>query len=215
MPITSHIPLALCPLCNGQAQRVKHSAGMPGTMGHDTWHAVACKTCGITMGASDRRFRDPDDAAKAWNARKPSPVLETMTRFCPGCGSVGKVPAKYRDCCPDGSHARVIPEPLANRCHDLFKGALEAARAGQATVTEYTAIQWLLNVAQRVHLALDDSEEMEGDQGRQHAIDGQHFDDVSTALERLEELPDDKPGVTMGPAQKAEWALRRLLADHE
>ena len=142
------------------------------------------------MGASDRRFRDPDDAAKAWNARKP---LEPLTRFCPGCGSVGDVPAKYRDCCPDGSHARV----------------------GQATVTEYTAIQWLLNVVQRVRLALDDSEEMEGDQGRQHAIDGQHFDDVSTALERLEELPDDKPGVTMGPTQKAEWALRRLLADHE
>ena len=156
-----------------------------------------------------------DMRAAMRDALAPVPPAEQMTRFCPGCGSVGKVSAKYRDCCPDGSQARVIPESLANQCHDLFKGALEAARASQATVTEYTAIQWLLNVAQRVHLALDDSEELQGDQGRQHAIDGQHFDDVSTALERLEELPDDKPDVTMGPAQKAEWALRRLLADHE
>ncbi len=53
-------------------------------------------------------------------------VPEPMTRFCPGCGSVGEVEAKYRDCCPDGGRARIIPEPLARHCHGLFQLALRA-----------------------------------------------------------------------------------------
>ena len=156
MPITSHIPLALCPLCNGQAQRVKHSAGMPGTMGHDTWHAVACKTCGITMGASDRRFRDPDDAAKAWNARKP---LEPMTRFCPGCGSVGEVPAKSRDCCPDGSQARVIPAALAQQCHAYIR-ALEDAESSlsEEVLREGANARHWLCVASTTRVALHEAQ---------------------------------------------------------
>ncbi len=51
---------------------------------------------------------------------------EAMTRFCPGCGSVGPVPDPYHDCCPDGGKARMIPEPLARHCHDLFHLALSA-----------------------------------------------------------------------------------------
>jgi hypothetical protein len=52
---------------------------------------------------------------------------EPMARFCPGCGSVGEVPSKYRDCCPDGGRARVIPESLAKHCRDLFQLAINAA----------------------------------------------------------------------------------------
>jgi hypothetical protein len=58
-----------CAFCNGPAVFVKHSAGMPGTMGWDAWHAVECKSCGATIGAYDRRFRDNDEAAKVWNLR--------------------------------------------------------------------------------------------------------------------------------------------------
>lgn len=64
------------------------------------------------------------EIARAALARQPEPVV----RFCPGCGSVGEVPNKYRDCCPDGSHARMIPESLAHRCRDLFRLALDAAQ---------------------------------------------------------------------------------------
>lgn len=62
----------------------------------------------------------------------PAHMDEPLTRFCPGCGSVGPVPEKYRDCCPDGSRARMIPEPLAHQCHDLFQAALDGARAHSA-----------------------------------------------------------------------------------
>lgn len=60
-----------CPFCGCAATFVKHSAGMLGTMGFDQWHAVACKHCWATVGACDRRFRERDDAARAWNLRVP------------------------------------------------------------------------------------------------------------------------------------------------
>lgn len=53
---------------------------------------------------------------------------EPLTRFCPGCGSVGPVGAEFRDCCPDGGHARTIPESLAHKCRDLFQLAIEQAK---------------------------------------------------------------------------------------
>ena len=61
---------------------------------------------------------------------------DPAVRFCPGCGSVGAVPYTYKDCCPDGNHARMIPESLARRCNDLFYLALNAAQsASQEPVT--------------------------------------------------------------------------------
>lgn len=61
--------LAPCPMssCRGDARPIKLQAGVPGTMGFDRWHAIACNKCGITLGQSDRRFRSPEEAAKAWN----------------------------------------------------------------------------------------------------------------------------------------------------
>lgn len=79
------------------------------------------------------------------------------------------------------------------------------------TSTERDAIQALITLAHATHLALDDSEEFEGPEGRSHGIAGQNFDDICQALGVLEELPDDKPGETLAPGGRAEWALRRLL----
>ncbi|MGD1826920.1 hypothetical protein A203_16590 [Chromobacterium violaceum] len=70
----------------------------------------------------------------------------------------------------------------------------------------------LVALAQVVSIALDDSEERQGDEGRVHLIDSDNFDEVCGALDKLDELPDDKPGYTLGPAGKAEWVLRRLLS---
>ncbi len=47
--------------------------------------------------------------------------VEPVTRFCPDCGRVGSVGDEFKDCCPDGIHARMIPESMAKRCHDLFQ----------------------------------------------------------------------------------------------
>lgn len=71
---------------------------------------------------------------------KTAPVnKEPVVRFCPGCGSVGDVDAKYRDCCPDGNKARVIPKELAEHCSRLFNLALENAAPAQPVKQEPVA----------------------------------------------------------------------------
>lgn len=79
------------------------------------------------------------------------------------------------------------------------------------TPTERVTIHTLISLARLTYLALDDSEEFVDDYGRCHRISGQAFDDVEATLETLDELPDDKPGVTLSPGGKAWWALRGLL----
>lgn len=69
MNTTNDLQLSPCPFCDGAAKFVKHSAGLYGTMGYDRWDAVACQSCGAAVGASDRRFRSKEDAAKVWNKR--------------------------------------------------------------------------------------------------------------------------------------------------
>lgn len=48
-------------------------------------------------------------------------VGEEMVRFCPECGSLGDVPAGYQACCPDASHARIVPKRFAEICRDTFR----------------------------------------------------------------------------------------------
>jgi hypothetical protein len=70
--------------------------------------------------------------------------MEPMARFCPGCGSVGPVDAKYRDCCPDGSKARMVPAKFAEDCHDLFKLAIRGrhqATAGAPAMTDIVKLK--------------------------------------------------------------------------
>lgn len=81
-----------------------------------------------------------------------------------------------------------------------------------APTASHPVVAMLIEVARSAYLALDESEEREGEDGRIHVLDDTAFDDLSNALDKLDELPDDQPGCTMGPAQKAEWALRSLPA---
>ena len=94
-----------------------------------------------------------------------------------------------------------------------FMAEVRALLAAPAAGTgQHPVIGMLIEVARCAFLALDHSEEREGPDGREHALDAQSFDDLSDALDALDGLPDDQPGVTMGPAQKAEWALRTVAA---
>ncbi len=79
--------------------------------------------------------------------------------------------------------------------------------------SERAVICKLIALARATLLALEDSEEFEGDHGRCHSISGQDFDILDAAFDALDELPDDRPGCTLSPADKAEWALQRLLKD--
>lgn len=72
--MTDPTELMPCPFCGGNARKVKHSAGSPGTTGYDRWHGVACAGCNACVGARDRRFRTSADAIAAWNTRTPPPT---------------------------------------------------------------------------------------------------------------------------------------------
>lgn len=82
----------------------------------------------------------------------------------------------------------------------------------QAEPVARDAIAKLVALTRAVNIALDDSEERDGTDGREHVIGSVNFDAVCNALEALEELPDNKPGWAMNAADKAEWALRHLSA---
>lgn len=48
-------------------------------------------------------------------------ATEELVRFCPECGKIGEVDAKYQDCCPEGSSSRVVPKSFAEICRKTFK----------------------------------------------------------------------------------------------
>ena len=110
--------LAPCPFCGSGARFVKHSAGVRGTMAFDSWDAVACAGCGATVGACDRRFRNKDDARKAWNTRAQPAVLAVPGCGCLKCMDDARPPL---DRCPqcggeaDNGHDRCHP-PSAYLC---------------------------------------------------------------------------------------------------
>ena len=99
----------------------------------------------------------------------------------------------------------------ADRAMRAAQAAPAAGARPSITPTERVTIHTLISLARLTYLALDDSEEFVDDDGRCHRISGQAFDDVEATLETLDELPDDKPGITLSPGGKAWWALRGLL----
>lgn len=74
-------------------------------------------------------------------------------------------------------------------------------------------IRILLKVAECAESMADNSEEMEGEDGRIHVSMAADFDELSDALDLLDELPDDKPGYVLGAAAKAAWALHDIIGD--
>jgi hypothetical protein len=69
-----------------------------------------------------------------WGPMVVAPVAgEALTRFCPECGRVGDVGAGYRDCCPDGGSARMIPKSMAEKCRANFLLAIKQDAAPQAS----------------------------------------------------------------------------------
>ena len=54
-----------------------------------------------------------------------TPIPEPLVRFCPSCSLIGPVDyQKHRDCCPDGSDARMVPVKFAQQCRDTFQIAI-------------------------------------------------------------------------------------------
>ncbi len=73
------------------------------------------------------------------------------------------------------------------------------------------ALESLIAVAHAAFDLADNSETTGLRTGEVVTIQPVDFHKLSIALDRLDDLPDDKPGVTMSGPAKAEWALRASL----
>lgn len=108
-----------------------------------------------------------------------------------------------------------LQRPWGASVHKAEKAIAAAEQAQQAVPVAMDVIAKLIALTRAVNLALDDCEERDGIDGREHVIDSVNFDAVCDALEALEELPDNKPGWAMSAADKAEWALRCLSSTQQ
>ena len=104
----------------------------------------------------------------------------------------------------------ISEEELIRRAFNVRPTEQPSARV-ELSDEQRNVIELLISLARETFMALEDSEERQGDDGRIHVIDSINFDAVSDALDRLEELPDDRPGYTLNAPGKAEWALRVIL----
>lgn len=85
---------------------------------------------------------------------------------------------------------------------------LRAQLAG-FSANEQAALQGLLAIARAAWTLLDSTEVAAT------TVDVQKIDweALSAAMDMLDVLPDDHPGVTLGEPGRAEWALRRLISE--
>lgn len=86
---------------------------------------------------------------------------------------------------------------LSNECAEL-RSTLASAAKVVATLVEVARAAW--NVA-------DNTAESNGE----YIVMESCVNELSAALDALDELPDDQPGFAMTGPARAEWALRELL----
>lgn len=90
-----------------------------------------CSNCG-GFGSVTGDHPDIQCSVCAGTGKVAPQTAEPVVRYCPGCGSIGPVSGEYKNCCPDGDEARVIPKALAEKCRDTFQVAILAMLAEQA-----------------------------------------------------------------------------------
>ncbi len=126
---------------------------------------------GVQPGAA-AAVRDLDKRLSGSAAPQASP--EPLARYCPGCGSVGPVGDEYRDCCPDGNQARMIPARLAEKCRDTFRLAIQTLLADAAANDSAAPQAGEAVRKQALHQAVDLVESFGRDAGA-----GRHFESSS------------------------------------
>jgi hypothetical protein len=127
-----------CSHCEGSG--VVTSAPVAGEAQPVAWRALwTLPTPGVTVWHDTRMTAPPNEAemrAKGYSLQlafsAPQASADPLARYCPGCGSVGPVGDEYRDCCPDGNQARMIPARLAEKCRDTFRLAIQTLLADAA-----------------------------------------------------------------------------------
>ena len=85
---------------------------------------------------------------------------------------------------------------------------LRAPVADELSKDERAAIEALIECASWAFHVADDGED---DGSGTVKVPLSTMKELDAALDKMELLPDDRPGYTMGPSSRAEWALRRFF----
>ena len=80
------------------------------------------------------------------------------------------------------------------------------------TEQEQKVIRQLLEICRLAYNLMDDSED---DGSEKLLVPRDSFDELSKAMDQLNELPDDKPNYVLNESGRAGWALRGILPDEE
>ncbi len=179
-------------------------------LGHDA--APSCPTCNGHGMVGGHVGQTPEQ-------------FDYVSEPCPDCsapaGSGEAVGKLMHDYCARAMGVSAPWHGLSDADKAIWDGCaaeMFSHAARHATTPDGEAVAWrdvvgmLIRLTHDISVALDDSEEREGEDGREHVISSYHFDAISNALDELEALPDDRPGYTMAASGKAQWALRGLFA---
>ena len=79
--------------------------------------------------------------------------------------------------------------------------------ASNAGLDRDAIIRALLEIAQAAFFLMDDCCEEQTEDGSTFTVDKTNVEVLSAALDKLDELLDDKPGYTMDGPGRAQWAL--------
>ena len=182
---------------------------------HDTygWRGEECKQCPVTPGEVEQlAFRNERLEADYASLQEETNALrrihaENLAIKDAEIARLKTVPMKYRRM---EFNAKLQAENAA-----LKEQVTQLEREKDYRYVEQILrpIRILLKVAKCAESLADNSEEMEGEDGRIHVGTAADFDELSDALDLLDELPDDKPGYVLGGAAKAAWALRDIIGD--
>lgn len=91
-------------------------------------------------------YADAIEAAERYLKAPPQASQRKLVRYCYECGHIGEVSKGKRDCCPDGSHAVMVPKDVAEQARIGFKqqatsqGALTDAQIDAITDARHEAV---------------------------------------------------------------------------
>jgi hypothetical protein len=183
----------------GELAELREFVSMHSTYESSNSGATRCVSCDANVGLENPHKAGCFVARTAANAPQPEPLV----RYCPDCGSIGPVPATARDCCPDGGHARMVPENFAKLCRETFLRAIGRAQPVQSPPLTDTQV-----------IAIADSTDKDR-YGKQ--TDTPWLIDFARAIETAIAAPQpvQEPAHTTRedgmPASKTERTLRRML----
>ena len=129
---------------------------------------------------------------------------EAFVRYCPGCGSIGPIENKYRDCCPDGNESRMIPHGLAEKCQVTFRFAIRDMLAEQAA-NDTAPVAAQPSASTDLIAALRNQRQIDRD-GTEVAVSRQAVDEAADLLDKLTSSSAD--GQAQQDADKVDANIR-------